>query len=138
MFCPKCNSFYEDGSSCSKCGETTPQDETTIVSEQARKKKTTFYVVGVVLAMALAFFGTYHVVESSEQGWLLVKKVHFTWSETFVSLDAITGQPLIAAKSKYPLAIKALQRDGIIETDEQMQERVQKELEEKMNGYDGL
>jgi len=94
------------------------------------KRQTWFFVGGAILLCLALFFGNFHIVQS-EKGTTAVQKVHFTFSETFVSLDAITGQPLITAKAQNPLAVKALQRDGLLETDEQMQERVQKEVQEQ-------
>lgn len=89
-------------------------------------------IVACCLAGLFAVYvlGTNHIVQS-EKGTALVRKVHFTFSETFVSLDAIIGQPLIVVKAAHPLAVKALQRDGYIETDEAFQKRIESEAQEQ-------
>lgn len=92
-------------------------------------------IAGAVFVVAM-LLGRYHVVQGAGLiGVTLVPKVHFTWSETFVSVDAITGMPYIMAKSKYPLAVQALQRDGIIETEEEFEERNRREFEEEMQRW---
>lgn len=68
----------------------------------------------------------------SGEGTRIIPKVHFSFSETMVSLDAITTVPYIKAKSEHPLAVRALQREGMIETEEEMEARIQREIDEKM------
>ncbi len=88
-----------------------------------------FLGIGTILLVVIAFCGNLHIVQSSDQGIRLVRKVHFTLAETFVSMDAITSQPSFTASARYPLAIKALQRDGILETAEERDERVKDEID---------
>ena len=54
------------------------------------------------------------------------------YSETFVNADKVTSMPWIAAKSKYPLGCRVLQRKHYIESDDQFEERVQKETKEEL------
>ena len=89
-------------------------------------------IAGFVLVWALLFCGKFHVVQSSTAPIRLLPKVHFTISETFVSLDAITSQPSFMASAQHPLAVKALQRAGILESDEAHEERAQAELQAEM------
>lgn len=93
------------------------------------KRQTLYLLLGAAFLGIALFFGNFHVVQS-EKGTAIVQKVHFTFSETFVSLDAITGQPLLVAKSQHPLAVKALQKGGYIETDEAFQQRIERETRE--------
>jgi hypothetical protein len=111
-------------------GDLKPKSDPNPDAVKARRQ-TWFIVGGLIFASVAFFFGNNHIVQSAD-GTIVVSKVHFTFSETFVSAEAITGQPLIAAKAKYPLAVKALQRDGLIETDEQMQQRIQREVQEQV------
>jgi hypothetical protein len=83
----------------------------------------------VVLLIVTALFGNFHVVSSSSRGTFLVSKIHFTLAETFVSLDSIMGQTRLTAYSQYPLAVRALQRDGILESDEAAEARLKREIE---------
>ena len=85
-------------------------------------------VVGIAVALfGLLFCLTHHVVLSSH-GTQIISKVHWSLSETFVSLDTITTIPAFKANAEHPLAIKALEREGILETDEQREERVRAKL----------
>jgi hypothetical protein len=95
------------------------------------RKVSPWWVVVAITIVAVGFLGFHHVVLSGE-GTRVIPKVHFTLAETFVSLDAITGMPFIAARTKYPLTVKALQREGMLETDEQFERRVRQETEAEM------
>jgi hypothetical protein len=89
--------------------------------------------LGVIALLAVGwFFGSYHIMQS-EEGTKIIKKIHFTYSETFTSLEAITGMPGGAAQVKYPLSIKALQRDDILESDEERDQRIEEEVEQDMS-----
>ena len=62
----------------------------------------------------------------------MVRKASFGFSETFINLDQITGMPILAARTQYPLSIRALQGAGVIETDEQMASKAAQRLEAKL------
>lgn len=114
---------------CPHCGAATQRAE-----ERARKLKSSVAAALIGLAILAFFFGSYHIV-ATDAGPLLVRKVHFTFSEVYVPLEAITGMPYVMAKAKYPLAVQALQRDGILETDEEFERRVRRETEQAMDRY---
>ena len=99
-----------------------------------RPLHTMLIILAVFLPCLAWFLGSFHIVQSSDQGTRLVRKVHFTFAETVVSLDAITGQPAVAAKAKYPLTIKALQRDALLESDAEREERIEREVEAHIEG----
>jgi len=87
-------------------------------------------IVGIIILMAAIFFsGKYHFVHGKDNPLLIIPKISFSLKETYINLDEITGMPNIMAKMKYPLAVRALQKEGILETDEQINERVKKEIE---------
>jgi len=88
------------------------------------------FAASVVLSLIVGL-GKYHVVQSKD-GTTLVPKPHFTFAETFISMEAITGQPFITARAKYPIAVKSLQEAGLLETDTQFKERVSREIDEEM------
>ena len=142
--CPECgNPCAQDAVACPRCGKPNPaaasqgpaeelvSGEVSVWRRQVSSWQA-FIVIGMFLLAGGAWFaGTYHIVRSSH-GTRLVEKAYFTFAETFVSLDAITGQPAIVAESKYPLAVKALQREGILESDSAREERLQGEMKEEM------
>lgn len=84
----------------------------------------------IVSCVTVAFLGMVHLVNGSDyKGPTIVRKASFGFSETFINMDQITGMPMLAARMQYPLSIRALQRVGVIETDEQMARRATQELE---------
>jgi len=150
-WCPQCGPEYREGfTECAKCGVTLQAEQPSLRQPKPEVKvdeaeetgnfwtaelnpRATFLWVLLILALLAGWvLGTYHVVQSS-QGTQLVRKVHFTFAECFVSLDAITSMPAVASSAKYPLAVKALQRDGILESDEARDERIQQEVQEQMD-----
>ena len=146
MQCPHCHaSNTPDVDFCTACGSSMaapPSEEPPINATppippaapptEAEKQRKRYITIGLIVVLCLLAIGSLHIVSSSEAGISIVPKVSFSFAETFVSLDAITGMPFIAAKMKYPLAIKALQRNGMLETDEAFQRRIEEETRQQM------
>ena len=89
-------------------------------------------VGAIMFCGSLWFVGTYHIVSSSKNGTMVIPKAIFTFKETFVSVDEICGLPYIVAQSRWPLALQALQREGILESDEARKTRIQTESRQRM------
>ena len=145
MQCPHCGYAMTDfDTDCPRCARqghlptdqrASPLPDMACMDESPRRAHVNIIHVFVGLLIGSVFastllFGLYHVVSSSE-GTAFVRKVHFTYAETFVSLDAMTGVPYIKAKERWPLTVKALQRDGVLESDKAFQERIRREAEEQ-------
>jgi hypothetical protein len=62
-----------------------------------------------------------------------VEKLSVGFAETFINSDAILGMPFIVAKSQLPLSVLALQRVGFIETEAQMEQRLNAELKSEFD-----
>jgi hypothetical protein len=90
------------------------------------------YIVILITGLFL-FFGNFHVVNGSNVGFKIIKRDSFGFSEIFINVDVITGMPWIAAKSRYPLSCRALARERLIESDEEFENRTQKELNDKLD-----
>ncbi len=144
MQCPRCGyvmtDFDRDCPRCSRQGLSTPPLTLDAAAPPAYAPPSPARVNpwNIIVGMAVALLvsaggalGFVHVVESSE-GSRIIGKVHFTYAETFVSMDAITGMPFVKAKERWPLAVKALQREGILESDADFQERIQRQAEEDL------
>lgn len=58
-----------------------------------------------------------------------VLKDSFSFKDTIVNLDDLLGQPRIVVATKHPAVKKQLERMGIIETDEAVKQRLQREIE---------
>ncbi|NCO40404.1 MAG: hypothetical protein COZ06_18185 [Armatimonadetes bacterium CG_4_10_14_3_um_filter_66_18] len=152
MLCPKCgyslDSFEKDCPRCANAPPPEPKKPDPILSGPVRVQapppeldpprrhrlgaSSALCVCLGVAGFLLLFCCKYHVVQSSENGTDFVPKVNFTLSETFVSMDAITGMPFVQARSRWPLAVKALQAEGMLESDEDFEARIQAELDAKM------
>jgi hypothetical protein len=116
-------------------GTSTFADAPSVVSR--RKSQAGMATLLFILALALVaiFCGNVHIITGRQLDWpLVVKKESFGFSETFVKIDTVTEMPWIAAKSRYPLACAVLQREGLIESDEEFEKRMQKEMHEALGG----
>jgi hypothetical protein len=126
--CPECGKeLSEQADACPHCGCPINADEEPAPAPAKPEWGAIAFLSALVIAAVLWFFGSYHIVQSSARPMALVGKVHWTLSETFVSMDEITGMPYFAAQMKYPLAVKALQREGFLESDEHRQQRIEAE-----------
>jgi hypothetical protein len=97
----------------------------------SKDRRFLLWLLAILAVIGVYVFGSHHVVSSS-MGTKLVPKVHFTFSETFVSLDAITGMPFLQAKTQWPLAVKALQKEGLLESDDAFKSRIEQGVQEDM------
>lgn len=101
-----------------------------ILREAASGRRLIVWAVTLISCATGAFFGMVHLVAGADyKGPTIVKKASFGFSETFINMDQITGMPMLAARIQYPLSIRALQRAGVIETDEQMASKAAQRLE---------
>jgi predicted nucleic acid-binding Zn ribbon protein len=122
--CPACEKeISPNAPTCPHCGE-------------PLKTKRGFGVI-IFLLFSLAFVlvlvaGNFHVLTGKDVGLSLVLRESFGYSEIFVDADTITGMPWIAAKARYPLGCRLLQRKGIIESDEQMAQRLRDAAQQRM------
>lgn len=131
---------------CSECGKEVSDQSNICVGCGAPIKKAdpkpslpkkpwyerTSVTIGILFGLVLIGLGFVHVVRSSKMNFPeLCWKASFGYSETFINIDEITGMPIFSAKSKFPLSVRALQENGYVETDEQIQRRVQGEFERK-------
>ena len=87
-----------------------------------------------VLLFFFAFLGNFHIVQGSGiEGFKFIRKASFTFDETFINIDKITGMPYFAAQMRYPLATRALQREGYIESESQLKKRAVDEFTTTVN-----
>jgi len=129
--CPACQKDVSPRApACPHCGE--PLGKTSGISALP------FLLVAFVVVL-LVFVGNVHVITGGNGGLSLASRESFGFSEMFVNVDEITGMPWIAAKSRFPLGCALLQRKGIIESDEQMEQRIrdkaQKAIDEVTRRY---
>ena len=133
--CEECGSQVSDqAETCPHCGA--PND---IVESITQREKEWYERTSITLCFAailiLFALGFVHIITgvTSLIGLPIdiAVKDSFGYSETFINAHKVTGMPWIAAKSRYPLGCKVLQRKGYIESDAEFKERVHKEAQEE-------
>lgn len=100
---------------------------------QKSQAGTAVVLVIVLLVIAAMFFGNVHVISGgSLDSPRIVRKESFGFSETFIKIDSITGMPWISARSRHPLSCAVLERERLIESDEEFRGRRDKKMKEEM------
>ena len=96
-----------------------------LASRWVTSRKFWTVVLAIMAVVVVILSGFLHVVSGSTyKGSILVPKLSYGFSETFINADAVMGMPYIVAKSQLPLSVLALQRVGFLETEAQMQKRI--------------
>ena len=65
--------------------------------------------------LVAVFVGSFHIITGEKAGLHFVRRDSFSFSEFFIDADAITRMPWLAAKSRFPIGCRVLQREGLIE-----------------------
>ncbi|MBN1604731.1 MAG: hypothetical protein JW915_24190 [Chitinispirillaceae bacterium] len=104
----------------------TPED--VVYYRKPFKHTKSLLIAGIVLFFLIVFMGNFHIISSMDHGFQLISRVSFSLNEFFVNLDEITGMPAFEAKKRFPLAIKALVKAKMIESDEAREKRVAGEI----------
>ena len=144
------------GMKCKKCkrkvsskAESCPHCEAPLKSDKAQKPKRWHEKTSVTLCIAagLAVFGLgfIHIITGVvstydlpfELPFDIVLKESFGYSETFVDADKIRAIPYTAAKLKYPLGCRALQRTHHMDSGEVFETRMTSRLKENMERWQG-
>ena len=95
-------------------------------------KKNNFVLIILIAVLCLLALGNIHIITGANLIFpKIVMKQSFGFSEIFINVDKITGMPWISAVSRYPLGVKILQREGIIESDEEREDRIKKKFDEE-------
>jgi len=95
-------------------------------------KKNNFGLIILIAVLCLLALGNIHIITGSNLVFpKIAMRQSFGFSETFINVDKITGMPWISAVSRYPLGVKVLQREGIIESEEERENRIKKKFDEE-------
>lgn len=158
--CPKCGADnFETDAQCLSCGAHLgraamaedaakskpgpqpvtpgPKTETTrplsgdeLKARIRRRKSVVRVAIAVPVGLAVLFVLSFHFVTSEGHGLRVIRKQYPTWRETVVSLDEITTIPYVQVRARFPLSLRALQREGILESDREREERIAREQAE--------
>ena len=93
-------------------------------------------ILAIVLCAGflLVVFGRIHIITGRYLDMpRIVLKESFGFSETFVNMDAILAMPQLAAISRYPLSVRVLQRERLIESNDEFQERARRDTEKELD-----
>lgn len=125
-----------EGEKCPHCGAHAEADE------GAKPKKwheRTSVTLGLATGLAIVGLGFIHiitgVVSPFELPFDVVRKESFGYRETFVNARKIEAIPYVAAKIKYPLGCKALQRKGYLESGKLFETRITSRLKGNMKRW---
>lgn len=125
--CPDCGrEVSARAGACPQCGA--PIAPTGRQPASPANMRQLILVGAFVLAIVLAL-GNFHIVRGGSVGVAFVPKAAFTFRETFPVMEEITGVPYITAVSRYPLAVTAMQRNGMLESNDARNDRVRGEIQ---------
>lgn len=139
--CPECKKQISSrATACPHCGCPTPDQTQAAPANQVQPESQDPWtqpisipwrlVLPTIGAGLILFLSMYHIV------WIRsvptpIRRTSLSLSEPMSNLDEISGVPWIAATSKFPLTVKALQQAGVLESDEARQQRIQAEIRSK-------
>lgn len=126
MNCPACkNEVSKNAPTCPKCGEPLKINR----SVNNFGSRVPFFIV--IFAIAFVAFGFLRVYYGGKYSTRVVLKESFSLKDSIVNLDDLLGRPRLVVASEHPAVKKQLEEMGLIETDEQAQERIQKDIERR-------
>jgi hypothetical protein len=85
----------------------------------------------MIIVLLLVFFfsiGSLRIYTGGDIGFKLTSKESFSFTDTFVNLDDVFGKPRFLFANEHPAVKKQLEEMGILETDEQVQEKIEAEM----------
>lgn len=139
--CKECKKEISDkATSCPHCGIALETPEKEYESElmkayedqKVEKKESNKWTKIIILAVFIFIaYGTLRVYTGGGLGFKITTKDSFSFTDTFVNLDDVLGKPNFVFSSEHPAVKKQLQKMGVIETDEQMQERIEADIKAK-------
>ena len=97
-----------------------------------KKAKSQIRTVTVLAVLVIFFVGNFHIITGKNVGFRIVGRDSFGFDEFFINQDAIVGMPNLFAKGKYPIGVKVLQREGLIESDRDFERRTQADFNKKL------
>lgn len=131
--CEECGQEISDkASSCPHCGAPVQNQAEPDLNEKTFETTNKVFMMIVVAVVLFFAFGMLRVYTGSGIGMKIVTKDSFSFTDTFVNLDDdVFGKPRIFFANEHPAVKRQLEKMGILETDEQLQERVEAEMKIK-------
>jgi len=137
MECSECKGQVSSkAESCPHCGAPGGDGK---VKKRKKWYNRTSVTLCVAAGLVLIGFGFIHVITGVVSPYQLpfdiVLKESFGYSETFVDAEQINALPYNAAKIRYPLGCKALQRHNYMESGNVFEARMTRQLRENMKQW---
>ena len=103
------------------------------INSKENKKRNPLILISLLLFLLVIFLTNFHIITGTSKSLRIVMRDSMSFSEFTIDVNEITGMPWIAAKSRFPIGCKILQREGLIESDEEFRKRSQ---DEALKRYD--
>ncbi len=86
----------------------------------------------ISLLIVIFFVATTHIIVGKRIGFMIVTRANPGFGEFVINMDEIISMPKMFAVSRYPIGFKVLQREGLIESDEEFRERIKRETQNEI------
>jgi len=124
------------GQKCPHCGAQVDSDKGEKPKKWHEKTSVTLCIAAGLAIIGLGFIHIITgVVSPFELPFDVVRKESFGYRETFVNARKIEAIPYVAAKIKYPLGCKALQRKNYLESGKVFETRMTSRLKQNMKKW---
>ena len=138
MTCKCGNSLSSDSNFCDKCGQSqldkinaAAEGKADNINPLTKTRQINKQGAVALCILLVVLIGNFHVIMGSDI-FKIVRRDSFGFSETIINTDEITGMPWLAAMSRFPIGIRVLQREGLLESDEAMQVRATRNAQKAM------
>ena len=132
--CEECGKEISDkASACPHCG--VPIQNEVKPEEISKNSSNNKWAIAIFLAMVILIaFGMLRIYTGGGIGLKVTTKASFSFTDTFINMDDdVFGKPRMLFANEHPAVKKQLEEMGILETDEQVQDRVEAEMKVKQD-----
>ena len=96
-----------------------------------------FFILGLTFFAGI-IAGNIHIIRGGNVGSKIVSRDSFGFNEMFINVDEITGMPRFSAQSRFPIGCRVLKREGIIESDYELDKQIDASRQDLDKAMDDL
>jgi hypothetical protein len=92
-------------------------------------------LIGFFIFIATIIIGNYHIVlnaTDSSRAFIFIKRPYFGFSDILGDINACTVAPYYSVVSNHPSLCRALQNAGYLENDNERTQRIETEINQKL------